>query len=176
MSKTLHFSSQQNLKKLWKTFEDQQGLSQNPYLIGNYEKESKFLDASWVGGYAYVAPPGLIYNYHLRYHKLDCSHTLHTILWKSHISLNCTHVWLCCGQVAFYNYILILPCVLLSSLTLVLFWLPPESPAKMVLGTSLGFSRVTSFPPFVVTSASQSSQPIDRVPLLDSPASSYTTR
>lgn len=40
-------------------------------------------------------------------------------------------------KVAFYNYILILPCVLLSSLTLVLFWLPPESPAKMVLGQSL---------------------------------------
>lgn len=37
-------------------------------------------------------------------------------------------------QVAFYNYILILPCILLSSLTLVLFWLPPESPAKMQLG------------------------------------------
>ena len=35
---------------------------------------------------------------------------------------------------AFYSYILILPCVLLSSLTLVIFWLPPESPAKMVLG------------------------------------------
>ena len=35
---------------------------------------------------------------------------------------------------AFYNYILILPCVLLSSLTLVIFWLPPESPAKMMLG------------------------------------------
>lgn len=37
-------------------------------------------------------------------------------------------------KVAFYNYILILPCVLLSSLTMVLFWLPPESPAKMQLG------------------------------------------
>lgn len=37
-------------------------------------------------------------------------------------------------QPAFYNYILILPCILLSSLTLVLFWLPPESPAKMQLG------------------------------------------
>ena len=34
----------------------------------------------------------------------------------------------------FYNYILILPCVLLSFLTLVIFWLPPESPAKMMLG------------------------------------------
>lgn len=34
----------------------------------------------------------------------------------------------------FYNYILILPCVLLSSLTLVIFWLPPESSGKMMLG------------------------------------------
>lgn len=42
-------------------------------------------------------------------------------------------------KVAFYNYILILPCVLLSSLTLVLFWLPPESPAKMVLGKFIAF-------------------------------------
>ncbi|CAH8627957.1 unnamed protein product [Schistosoma mattheei] len=35
---------------------------------------------------------------------------------------------------AFFSYILVLPCVLLASLTLVIFWLPPESPAKMVLG------------------------------------------
>jgi len=34
----------------------------------------------------------------------------------------------------FYSYILILPCVLLSFLTLVIFWLPPESPAKVMLG------------------------------------------
>ena len=34
----------------------------------------------------------------------------------------------------FYTYILILPCVLLTSLTLVLFWIPPESPTKMALG------------------------------------------
>ena len=40
-------------------------------------------------------------------------------------------------QPAFYNYILILPCILLSSLTLVLFWLPPESPAKMQLGKTI---------------------------------------
>ena len=45
-------------------------------------------------------------------------------------------------KVAFYNYILILPCVLLSSLTLVLFWLPPESPAKMVLGKSLALNMI----------------------------------
>ena len=36
---------------------------------------------------------------------------------------------------AFYNYILVLPCVLLSCLTLVVFWLPPESPAKILLGS-----------------------------------------
>lgn len=33
-----------------------------------------------------------------------------------------------------YNYILILPCILLTSITLVLFWIPAESPAKMQLG------------------------------------------
>ncbi|RNA00322.1 neuronal acetylcholine receptor subunit alpha-10-like isoform X2 [Brachionus plicatilis] len=37
----------------------------------------------------------------------------------------------------FYNYILVLPCVLLSCLTTILFWLPPESPAKMVLGMNI---------------------------------------
>ena len=40
-------------------------------------------------------------------------------------------------NVAFYSYILIVPCVLLSSITLVLFWIPPESPAKMQLGRFL---------------------------------------
>jgi len=34
----------------------------------------------------------------------------------------------------FHRYILVLPCVLLSFLTLVIFWLPPESPAKVMLG------------------------------------------
>ena len=37
-------------------------------------------------------------------------------------------------KATFYSYTLILPCVLLTSLTLVLFWIPPESPAKMTLG------------------------------------------
>jgi len=32
------------------------------------------------------------------------------------------------------TYTLILPCVLLTSLTLVLYWIPPESPTKMSLG------------------------------------------
>jgi len=40
----------------------------------------------------------------------------------------------------FYNYILVLPCVLLSFLTLVIFWLPPESPAKILLGKVLSVS------------------------------------
>ena len=37
-------------------------------------------------------------------------------------------------RATFYAYILILPCVLLTSVTLILFWIPPESPAKMQLG------------------------------------------
>ncbi|CAH8511513.1 unnamed protein product [Schistosoma rodhaini] len=67
--------------------------------------------------------------------------------WQKHR----THAYPCCPeqysdtlffikierQAAYYNYILILPCFLLSSLTLVLFWLPPETPAKMVLGMNI---------------------------------------
>ena len=34
----------------------------------------------------------------------------------------------------YYNYTLILPCFLLSILTLVVFWIPPESSAKMIIG------------------------------------------
>lgn len=64
----------------------------------------------------------------------------------------------CCGDMPFpdvtfivrlrrvsiyYNYILILPCSLLSVLTLVVFWLPPESPAKMLLGRCRGL-RLTA--------------------------------
>lgn len=41
-------------------------------------------------------------------------------------------------KVAFYTFILILPCALLSLLTLVIFWVPPESPAKLVLGKKHG--------------------------------------
>ena len=39
-------------------------------------------------------------------------------------------------KVAFYTFILVLPCALLSLLTLVIFWVPPESPAKLQLGES----------------------------------------
>ena len=38
---------------------------------------------------------------------------------------------------AFYNYTIMLPCFLLSCLTVVIFWLPPESPAKIMLGLSV---------------------------------------
>ncbi|PAA81302.1 hypothetical protein BOX15_Mlig011325g2, partial [Macrostomum lignano] len=38
---------------------------------------------------------------------------------------------------AFYLSILVLPCILLSCLTWVIFWLPPESPAKMLLGMNI---------------------------------------
>ncbi|RTG88753.1 nicotinic acetylcholine receptor, invertebrate [Schistosoma bovis] len=41
---------------------------------------------------------------------------------------------------SFYVFMLVIPCVLLSSLTLVVFWLPPESPAKMMLE---GIGRLT---------------------------------
>ena len=44
----------------------------------------------------------------------------------------------------FYSFILVLPCVLLSLLTLVSFWLPPESPAKVLLGTSDSRSYIYS--------------------------------
>ncbi|CAH8658971.1 unnamed protein product [Heterobilharzia americana] len=37
----------------------------------------------------------------------------------------------------FSDYVPMIPCVLLSSLTLVVFWLPPESPAKMMLGMNI---------------------------------------
>ena len=33
-----------------------------------------------------------------------------------------------------YVFLLIIPCILLSVLNLVIFWLPPEAPAKMMLG------------------------------------------
>ncbi|CAG5131976.1 unnamed protein product, partial [Candidula unifasciata] len=38
---------------------------------------------------------------------------------------------------ALYNYILVLPCILLTSITLILFFIPPESPAKMQLGLAV---------------------------------------
>lgn len=40
-------------------------------------------------------------------------------------------------KTAFYSFILLLPCALLSCLTLVIFWVPPESPAKLMLGETM---------------------------------------
>ncbi|XP_025101181.1 neuronal acetylcholine receptor subunit alpha-10-like [Pomacea canaliculata] len=40
-------------------------------------------------------------------------------------------------RVAFYTFILVMPCALLSLLTLVIFWVPPESPAKLILGMNI---------------------------------------
>lgn len=37
----------------------------------------------------------------------------------------------------FYIYLLIYPCVLLAILTMVVFWLPPETPAKIILGMNI---------------------------------------
>lgn len=37
-------------------------------------------------------------------------------------------------RVAFYTFILIMPCALLTCLTLVIFLVPPEAPAKLSLG------------------------------------------
>lgn len=47
----------------------------------------------------------------------------------------------------FYTFMLIIPSVLLSALTMVVFWLPPESPAKMMLGEllSIGHSLLRFF-------------------------------
>ncbi|XP_076462252.1 neuronal acetylcholine receptor subunit alpha-5-like [Babylonia areolata] len=40
-------------------------------------------------------------------------------------------------KVAFYSFILLLPCALLSLLTMVIFWVPPESPAKLQIGMNI---------------------------------------
>ncbi|KAL4239615.1 hypothetical protein ACF0H5_000423 [Mactra antiquata] len=40
-------------------------------------------------------------------------------------------------RTAFYSFILLLPCALLSCLTLIIFWVPPESPAKLQLGMNI---------------------------------------
>ncbi len=37
----------------------------------------------------------------------------------------------------FYTYLLIFPCVLLAILTMVVFWLPPETPSKILLGMNV---------------------------------------
>ncbi len=62
----------------------------------------------------------------------------------------------------FYNYILVLPCVLLSALTTVLFWLPPESPAKMLLGMNI----FTSFFVLLLLLSKNVPSATDKIPLI----------
>lgn len=37
----------------------------------------------------------------------------------------------------FYTYLLLFPCMLLAILTMVVFWLPPETPSKIILGMNI---------------------------------------
>ncbi len=37
-------------------------------------------------------------------------------------------------KLVFFTYILLLPCIFLTMLTMVIFWLPPERPDKTTLG------------------------------------------
>jgi len=62
----------------------------------------------------------------------------------------------------FYKYILVLPCILLSSLTTVLFFLPPESPAKMLLGMNI----FTSFFVMLLLLSKNIPSATDKIPLI----------
>lgn len=62
----------------------------------------------------------------------------------------------------FYNYILVFPCFLLTCLTTVLFWLPPESPAKMVLGMNI----FTSFFVLLLLLSKNVPSATDKIPLI----------
>jgi hypothetical protein len=42
-------------------------------------------------------------------------------------------------KTVFFTFILILPCIFLTMLTLVTFWLPPERPDKTTLGNTTSF-------------------------------------
>ncbi|KAK3090352.1 hypothetical protein FSP39_011112, partial [Pinctada imbricata] len=65
-------------------------------------------------------------------------------------------------KVAFYSFILILPCALLSLLTLVIFWVPPESPAKLVLGMNV----FVAFFVLLLLLADSTPRAADSVPLI----------
>ncbi|XP_052059416.1 neuronal acetylcholine receptor subunit alpha-7-like [Mytilus californianus] len=65
-------------------------------------------------------------------------------------------------KVAFYSFILILPCSLLSLLTLVIFWVPPESPAKLVLGMNI----FVAFFVLLLLLAESTPKAADSVPLI----------
>lgn len=56
----------------------------------------------------------------------ECCKTVPYLDLKFHITIK--------RRVAFYTFIIIMPCALLTCLTLVIFWVPPEAPAKLSLG------------------------------------------
>lgn len=69
----------------------------------------------------------LLENYAERNVKLyECCKDVPYIDLKFHVTIR--------RKVAFYTFILIMPCALLTCLTLVIFWVPPEAPAKLSLG------------------------------------------
>lgn len=72
----------------------------------------------------------IISNYGERNIKLyECCKNVPYIDLKFHLTVK--------RLVAFYTFILIMPCALLTCLTLVIFWVPPEAPAKLSLGKYL---------------------------------------
>ncbi|KAL3876916.1 hypothetical protein ACJMK2_034697 [Sinanodonta woodiana] len=65
-------------------------------------------------------------------------------------------------RVAFYSVILLLPCSLLSTLTMVIFWVPPESPAKLQLGMNI----FVAFFVLLLLLAESTPKAADRIPLI----------
>ncbi|XP_012934802.2 neuronal acetylcholine receptor subunit alpha-7-like [Aplysia californica] len=86
-------------------------------------------------------------------HKMDMADFMPSNEWDVIRNVGIRHVkyYTCCPEpyldmtftlvlkrkIAFYTFILILPCSLLSLLTMVTFWVPPESPAKLQLGMNI---------------------------------------
>ncbi len=68
---------------------------------------------------------------------LDAPAVKHTKTINSKNYTDLTYYLLLRRNGGFLSYILILPCMLLAFLTMVVFWLPPETPAKMILGMNI---------------------------------------
>jgi len=66
--------------------------------------------------------------------KVDPRPAIHTINDSFSLLTFSTHIR---RKGGLYGYILILPCLLLSAATMVVFWIPPESPSKMILTVSI---------------------------------------
>lgn len=68
---------------------------------------------------------------------IDAPAVKHTKIYNSKMYTDLTFYLVLRRNGGFLTYILILPCMLLAVLTMVVFWLPPETPAKMILGMSI---------------------------------------